>query len=202
VVTGRAVIEGVQRAEVLSKLQNLKLTAGNQASDQSYSMRGEDVRLESDGSFRIGGLQPGQLRLDLNDSQESEFSIARVEVNGVDHRTAGITVTDSAQINGVRLVIAYNSGRIRGQLEIPKTLAGALQPGTLNYIFAELVSDDGELFRRESRVSAGGKFELSGLMDGEYKLTLFPGTGQSWRVTVTNGQAPFTIIDLGSTPQR
>jgi len=153
-------------------------------------------------SFRIGGLQPGQLRLDLIESEESEFSIARVEVNGVDHRTEGITVLDGAQINGVRLLIAYNSGRIRGQLEIPKTLAGALRPGTLIYIFAELVSDDGEVFRRESRVSSGGKFELIGLMDGEYKLTLFPGTGQSWRVTVTNGQAPFTVIDLDSRPQR
>ena len=164
-------------------------------------MRAEDVRLGPDGSFRIGGLQPGQLHLHLNDSGDDEFSIARVEVNGVDHRTEGITVTDSAQINGVRLVIAYNSGKIRGQLEIPKTLAGALPPGTLIYIFAELVSDDGEVFRRESRVSAGGKFEISGLMDGEYELTLVPHT-QSWKVTVTNGQAPFTIIDLGSTPQR
>ena len=201
-VTGSAVIEGVQRTEVLSKLQNLSLTADNQASDQSYSMRAEDVRLGPDGSFRIGGLQPGHLHLHLNDSGDDEFSIARVEVNGVDHRTEGITVTDSAQINGVRLVIAYNSGKIRGQLEIPKTLAGALPPGTLIYIFAELVSDDGEVFRRESRVSAGGKFEIIGLMDGEYKLTLFPGTMQSWKVTVKNGQTPFTIIDLGSTPQR
>jgi hypothetical protein len=202
VVAGSAVIEGVQRAEVLSKLQNLSLTASNQASDQSYSMRAENVRLESDGSFRIGGLQPGQLRLDLIDSENPEFSIARVEVNGVNHRTDGITVLEGAQINGVRLVIAYNSGRIRGQLEIPTTLAGALPPRTLIYIFAELVSDDGEVFRRESRVSAGGKFEISGLMDGEYKLTLFPGTMQWWKVTVTNGQAPFTVIDLGSSPQR
>src|SRR5262249_5452522 len=201
VVSGIAVVEGVDQPEVTSHLADLSLNFSVQPSDPvAYPAKSDFLRLAPGGTFRIAGLPPGLLGLGLSGNGTSGFSIARIEVNGIDHRADGIRLGDQTQITGVRLVLRYGSGAIRGQI---KTHGGSLPLDTPLYVVAVLVSE--ARWRSDmSRISAGGMFEIGGLIDGEYQLEFYNlgrNTPRGVKVTVTNGEAPFSIVNFNPNPQ-
>src|SRR5262249_23593749 len=94
-------------------------------------------------------------------------SITRVELDGAD-QSAGIDLAAGQQITGVRIVLSYGSGSIRGQVKIQ---GGTLTDSTpLMGTARKTGVQPGP--GKTARVYARGQFIIHGLVDGEYDVAL------------------------------
>jgi len=154
-----------------------------------------------DGSFRLTGLAPGKTTIYLsNPGQTNGFSIARIELNGAEV-AGGVDVGAGQQITGVRLVLSYGAGVIRGRVKIQ---GGNLPDSTPLIVSARDATTLGPSSSKSARVDARGLFVIQGLADGEYELTLMvvgnaPGRRMQplrQKVTVTQGAAAEAVFVL------
>ena len=129
---------------------------------------GKPVSPAPDGSFHIGGLSPGVVNIFLNRSNDAPqgFSLLRIENNGAPI-TEGIPVGPGQQITGVRVVIGYGVGVLRGHVMIQ---GGTLPEGTPVWITATPTSGDPPIQPHAASLGPRGQFEIDGLMDGQYRL--------------------------------
>jgi protocatechuate 3,4-dioxygenase beta subunit len=209
-VSGVVVLEGVSdRAAAARLLAGVRLygyveTPGQQTAP--YSPRYASVA--ADGSFRIGGLHPGKLRISMSDAA-SKLTLARVDVNGA-NGIGGVDVAEGAQLTGLRVVASYGSGVIRGQVNI---LNGTPPPGARVYVTVRRAGASGPDagYGRSVEADARGRFVLENVAAGEYELRanliVFqaqPGTrpprGESQQVSLAEGgDMNVTLnIDLGA----
>ena len=125
--------------------------------------------MNRDGSFRIGGLQPGVLNIYVDHPSAPGFMLLRIEAEGTPPNQA-VTVTAGQPLNGVRLVFAYGTAVIRGQAQI---INGSLPTGARTSVSARRTDvTDRSLQGRFAEVDARGHFVLEGLPAGEYEITL------------------------------
>jgi hypothetical protein len=119
-----------------------------------------------DGHFRLSGLRPGIATLSTSAVNLKPLPyILRVEKDGVEIKN-GIEVRPGEKVTGIRLVMTYGSGVIRGQLNV---LGGKLLEGPpFNVITARHKSISG--YYGHARVDGKGRFVIEGLMDGEYMV--------------------------------
>ncbi len=116
-ISGGAVLENPNDKAALAQLSKLQLHASNPNPEIS-AFRFQSDSINADGSFLLKGLRPGKTRITLGGYPPVKgFSLVRVERNGAE-QPDGIDVGAGEQINGVRLVLAYGSGAVRGQVEI------------------------------------------------------------------------------------
>jgi protocatechuate 3,4-dioxygenase beta subunit len=190
-ISGVAVLEGATDKAAFARLQQLILSANVEAEGvaaPSFS----NARIAPDGSFRLTGLRPGKARIHLGGfPTTSGFTLARVEREGVAVRE--IEIAPGAQVTGVRVVIEYGSGSVRG---LVKTEGGSIPEGARMFV---MVRRRGEAnappANRGGQVDSRGRFLIEGLATGEYELTLqaiIPGTPRRIApvkqiVTITNG---------------
>lgn len=204
-ISGVAVIEGASDRSVLAKLSQLRINYWPETESLVSPSFGEGVRINADGSFSIRGLRPGKLRLMLGGWPPPKgFSLLRVERDGVEQRAGIIEVPSGGQVTGVRLVIEYGSGIVRGQVRV---LNGTLPEGARLYVSARRPSA-AEPSLPGSEVDARGRFVFEGMPPGEYELRLAGSFGQSrqrftpvvQKVNVTNGvETEVTLtIDLNA----
>jgi protocatechuate 3,4-dioxygenase beta subunit len=204
-ISGVAVIEGTTDRAALAKLSQMTLTANIEA-------EGLDVpnyptsKIAPDGSFRIAGLRAGKARLFLSSFPPiTGFALARVEREGVPQRE--IELASGAQVTGIRVVIEYGTGSVRGVVKIEN---GPLPEGARMFVTVRRRGDTGQP-NRGAQVDSRGRFLIEGVATGEYELTLqtyiradaprkFAPVKQN--VTVTNGvesEATLTV-DLNAKP--
>ena len=173
-LSGVVHIEGVRDRAMLAKLlQEANITSNVEARNELSAPRWGRAKLAPDGSFILRGLRPGKLRLSLGWPPVKGLSLLRVEREGIEQRE-GLEIAEGAQVSGVRVVLAYGSSIIRGQVNIT---GGALAQGARLIVSARRASaTDGPPAMRPVEVDTRGRFVLEGLMAGEYELqlNLFP----------------------------
>ncbi len=167
-LSGVAVIENNFDADVAALLQKLSLFAysNTKGGAPSYS----SGKIGADGSFTFTGLAPGKVQISMTGfpSPPKGLMIIRTEVDGVDQRE-GIEVTAGAQITGVRLVFAYGTGSIRGEVKVE---GGVLPAGlSLRVVIRSGTGDTGRVVRGVE-VDARGHFLAENIPPGTYQLSL------------------------------
>jgi protocatechuate 3,4-dioxygenase beta subunit len=169
-VSGVVVLDGVNDQKVLAKIPSLKISANVTPTPGSLRVmpEGHSGSIGPDGSFQIGGLRPGKVSLYLMGSSGYDakgFSIARIERGGVPQNT-GLDLQPGENLSAVRILLAYGSGVIRGQVKFE---GGTLPVESMLFIS---MTRDGIPSRQSAQVDSRGQFVIESLAAGTYELTL------------------------------
>jgi hypothetical protein len=175
-IFGVVVVEGANAPALAARLSQLMVSATSRgAGAGGQAPRGGAGRTFSpvgaDGSFRLSGLAPGQVSLSVNSfgggfGGGGSFSLARVERNGA-ALPGAIEVAAGEQVAGVRLVVSYGTGVIRGRVSV---VGGALTGGLRLIVTARPLNSAGQ--SRFAEVDATGQFRIDGLTAGGYEVRL------------------------------
>jgi hypothetical protein len=137
---------------------------------------------------------------------QSNFSIVRMEREGV-VQPRGIELTAGEQITGVKIVLKYGTGSVRGEVKFEN---GQLPSGARITVWLRR-TDEGGSTRSDNRpytVDARGHFLIEGVSAGNYELhvnTSIPGSRKpapsvKQPVTVAEGAASDVTVTLDLGP--
>jgi len=169
---------------------------------------GHSSRLSPDGTFRVGGLQAGTANFSIDTFTNLKgLTISRVERNGV-VQPNGIQIQNTEQVTGIRIVVAYSSGSIRGVVKVEN---GPLPSG--GRLLVQLIKPGEANGRMQaSLVDARGHFLIEGLAAGNYELVVMAYLPDSRlrtppvrQVVTVNDGAPTDVtvtVDLATTPNQ
>jgi hypothetical protein len=212
-VNGAVVFEGLTDPSVIANLQNFTVRAqirGGPVGDSGLSMINSSTsQVSSNGSFRVSGLSPGLVSLNISDRRApgpfSGLTILRIERNGADLKS-GLRVESGEQVTGVRIVVAYGGGVVRGFVKVE---GGALTPNMRLMVFARRMdvsrsADGGMGGGMPAQVDSNGRFQIERLVAGTYEISVRmmggmgrPGPGQGGR----SDAATQTIVVGGNSAQ-
>ena len=205
-VTGVVVIETEDKT-ALQKLTQIRLRAYPRSTVGGTGIVGASSSpVAADGSFRLGGLPAGTINVQLTAAagpfELKGYSIARIERDGVPG-PRGIEVKDGEQVGGIRIVVAYGNGSIRGVVKLEN---GSL-PSDVQ-MFVRIAKPGDASFTRPSQVDPRGHFLMEGIPPGNYELTLqFFGVGAPQRpgykreVSIQNGVVTDVMFTVDLTTQ-
>ena len=175
-LSGVVVVDGDKKAATM--LSSMRIQAIMEGAEPRMAPS-QSSPVGQDGTFRIGGLPSGQVRLTLDFNIEGkEFYIAQIERNGVP-ASETINVKESEQIVGVRVVLRAQklTGRIRGQLKVED---GELPPVSQLALLLLPLDENLQPKRQFSipppQLDARGRFLSERLPAGTYRLSVY-GTG-------------------------
>jgi 5-hydroxyisourate hydrolase-like protein (transthyretin family) len=201
--SGVVVIEGAKDNSVMAALAQSYISAYIRNENFSSS---QSARVKPDGSFRIGGLKEGIANFSLYaPGAAKRLIISRTERDGV-VQSNGIQIQNAEQIAGIRVIVAYHNGSIRGVVKLEN---GTLPPGGRLIIqLATTTGDSLPTVAEPAAVDSRGHFLIEGLATGNYELTIMayaPGGRQKppsakQAVSVTDGAATDVIVTIDLTP--
>ncbi|MGE0128654.1 MAG: carboxypeptidase regulatory-like domain-containing protein [Blastocatellales bacterium] len=179
-ITGVVVIEGASDPSVAARLSQLTISANSrggqtqrQAQNQGQAGRGgmggrqNFAQVGPNGAFRIGGIAPGRVRLNVGGfGGGGGFSLARIERGGA-VINGDFDVASGEQVTGIRVVVGYGTGVIQGRVVVT---GGALPPGTRLIVSVRSLISAGQ--NRPAQVDASGQFRVEGLLPGSYEVRL------------------------------
>jgi Carboxypeptidase regulatory-like domain len=167
-VSGAVVIEGARDRPALSDLSHMEISASGLGGG------GYDVTVQAgvDGRFRIPGLPPDKYVFQINSKIERQrFWLLGVERDGV-LQQEGIEVAAGEQVKGLRVIVAYGAGLVRGQVQV---VGGSLPEDLRFNVSARRVDAHGNpRYVQPVIVDARGRFLIEGLISGEHEITLTP----------------------------
>ena len=167
-LTGMVVIEGAVPPDSLSKVSDLRLDVGV-VSQSLAAPRNEPVNVGPDGSFRIAGLQPGKVGFQFSTYlMPKGLSLLRVERDGVE-QTDGVEIGAGEQVSGVKVVVAFGTGVIRGRVNIE---GGAQREASGILITCRKVGSIDQWSIQPVTTDLRGRFDIEGLLTGEYELSM------------------------------
>ncbi len=205
-VSGVVVVEGTADKTLLAKVGQSRLTAFVRREGGGPGGYGHSVPLNPDGSFRIGGLDPGFVSFQVmppNQRMDDVLFISRIERDGIP-QPRGLEIKSGEQVSGVKLMILAGTGTVSGTF---KLLNGPAPPGTR--FLARLVKPGENTFgTRSQEVDARGLFMINNVPSGTYDLVItgfIPESRQrpltvKQSVTITEG-APIEVemvLDLNA----
>jgi carboxypeptidase family protein len=205
-LSGFVVIESEDKT-ALQKITNMRLRAYPTASTGTGIVGASSSMVAPDGSFRLGGLPAGNINVQLSGTAGpfdlKGYAISRIERDGV-RLPRGIDVKDGEQVAGIRIVVAYGNGSIRGVVKFEN---GSLPAGV--QMSARLVKPGENFFIRPSQVDARGNFLMEGIPPGNYQLIVqFYGAGvppqppgSRREVSIQNGVVTDVMLSVDLTPQ-
>ena len=164
-LSGAVVIDGARDSAALSDLSHLRVSVGRLTGGV-----GIGVEVGVDGRFRIPGLPPDKFLFHLSSiTQQRRFSLLGVERDGI--RLPGwIEVAAGEQVTGLRLIVAYGAGVVRGQVQI---VGGALPEGARLNVSARRADLPGQPSSASViSVDARGRFLIEGLATGVHEISL------------------------------
>lgn len=174
-IAGVVAIEGASDPSVAARLSQLMITANSrgQSGQASQGQAGRGgaggrqnfAQVGPNGAFRIGGIAPGRVRLNVNGFGNG-LSLVRIERGGA-AINGDFDVASGEQITGVRVVVGYGAGVIQGRVVIT---GGALPPGTRLMVSVRSLTSAGQ--NRPAQVDASGQFRVEGLLPGSYEVRL------------------------------
>ena len=169
-MTGTLAVEGTLTPAARARLGELRLGAGTATPTEGFVPPiSTQTRFNADGSFVLTGLRPGLTRLYLGYPQVKGFVLLRVERGGV-AQPRGIEIAPGEQVTGVRVVVAYGAGVVRGQVQFP---AGAPPAGERLIVFARRTGEAANSIPAgNAQVDELGRFVIENLAAGEYELLL------------------------------
>lgn len=207
-LSGRVVIEGIQDNAFLAKLTQMRLNVYVYSSSTTALPNWHSAPINPDGSFRIGGLQPGTASINTVSSQDStlvkNLLILHTERYGIE-QPRGIEMRANDQIDGLTVVVAYGTGVVRGEVRYEN---GILPAGSRVWVRVTRTDKVNQLTGTE--VDARGHFQIERLPPGNYWLDLDANLPPRHRrppsvrqqVNVAGGVTEITFnLDLNPTPQ-
>lgn len=161
------------------------------------------ARVAADGSFRIGGLKAGKMKIRSMPYGAQKFSVLRIERNGAE-QFDGIDIQPNEQITGVRVVVVQANCVLRVRVTIQ---GGTLSSDSEIYVWARALNSSVNNPHGASPVDTKGNFVIEALAPGDYEVEASvspqgPGSRRIYakqQVTVTPvapAQASL-ILDLG-----
>ena len=204
-MAGTVVFEGARTNDPRAVSQMWLMMDTRSEANHSSISSSRSVHLKPDGSFFAGGLTAGVVNLSVETENRSKgMTVARVERDGV-IQPNGIQIQNGEHINGVRLVLAFSSGSIRGVVRIEN---GTLPP-TARMIITLSKAGEANPMPRGVEVDSRGHFLIEGLASGSYEVRVLA-YAPEWRrnapvpskqiVNVTEGAATDIILTLDLTP--
>lgn len=204
-VSGVVAADGVPTRELLGLLPGLRLSVRSIGDSSTQVGSGGTVAVAPDGSFQVNGLRPGRVSIDVY-SATSGFtrpSIARIEHDGIGI-TQGFDMRDS--VSGLRVVVNYGTGAIRGTVKIEGDSSFSLRA----YVNCRR---EGARDGSATQVDARGHFLIKNLAPGSYEVMLQIGGGtrenpyrpmppQKQVVTVANGAESEVTFALSLPPKQ
>ena len=183
-INGVAVIENTSDPAVTALLQTVSLYAYIEQKNlvPSYGQS----RIAADGSFRMAGLAPGKARLGMQGfpSPPKGLTLVRTELDGLDQKD-GLEIAAGAQLNGVRLVFAYGTGVVRGEVKIE---GGSLPEGITLRVVIRSPANVSRRFNGGAELDSRLHFVLENIPPGSYEVVV---TG----VTQTPGAKPTPPVE-------
>jgi hypothetical protein len=176
ILSGVAVLENTRDRAALAKLSQLMLhidvRPAESDSAELHARNSWRTRFQPDGSFRVVGLPPGRAQLVLETYFSAGFTLLRIEHGGVE-QSDGIKVGVGEHLSGVRVVMAYGTSTMRGQVDMRRDGAPAQIPdgGQLRVSVRRRGAGRSRWGDYGAEVDARGRFMLEGLAAGEYELT-------------------------------
>jgi protocatechuate 3,4-dioxygenase beta subunit len=171
-ISGVIVVEGNPDRTVYDKLTKLRISTYVRTANQNEEVNiGRSSAIGADGGFRFGGLQAGFASFQLVGADfrtNPGFVISRIERDGVVQQRPGIDVKIGDQVSGLRIVVTYGTGGIRGTVKWD----GGAPPSGLRAVVR--ISKAGENFStmRPQEVDVRGHFAFESLPAGTYELNL------------------------------
>ncbi len=170
-LSGVVVIEGTSDPAVLARLRQLSIGVYVQTRGPGVPSYG-GVKLAPDGTFHMTGLRPGKAMMYLASyPPPPDLTLARVERDGVPQQE--IEVAPGAHVTGLRVVLEYSSGRVRGTVTI---VNGPIPEGVRLNVSARRRGDsDANVFSGHGvEIDARGRFVIENLPPGEYVVGVQP----------------------------
>jgi hypothetical protein len=191
-VSGVVIIEGGSDQDAAPKLSELGI--GVAVSSPSLTTpRSNLANLGADGGFRAKGLRPGNAHFFLTTYPPPKgLELLRVERGGVE-QPGGVEIRAGEEVSGVRVVLGYATGIIRGQVNVE----GGVPEGTR--LAVSIFRADGKpLKTTRASPDKRGRFTFEALWPGDYDISVtllatVPGGRQlrprsvKQTVSVTNG---------------
>ena len=199
-VSGVIILEGNDDKSVLAKLSGARVVIRIETEDKATTTSGSTGILP-DGRFGFRGLSAGVATFGI---EARGLELVRVERNGAVH-SAGIPIRDREQISGLRLIVHYGDGSIRGVLKLPNDEPPP--PKARFFISVKRIGEPVTQFdqsgsNRSTEVDARGQFISEGLLPGTYEVTAQSNLpdGQILRgkqqVTVSDGEVVNITVTL------
>lgn len=195
-ITGIITIEGSNDPAILSRLSQLMVFAsaraqqngqggqGQQRQAPGQSMSGSNGMAQAlpNGTFRISGLAPGLVRLNVNGGGGA-FKLIRIERDGAPSN-GDVELTSGEAVGGIRMVVGYGSATIQGRVVV----TGPLNGGRV-MVTARAMSSAGGGANFQARLNPDGQFSIENLLPGSYEVRATVMTpGQGGRGGVRPGQ--------------
>jgi protocatechuate 3,4-dioxygenase beta subunit len=186
-VAGTLVIEGGKAADLMANLTDTFMEV-NLSHPETRDSSGRSVPIGRDGSFRVGGLDAGIVRLSVE--SPAGFTLARIERDGVTQPNS-IPLRKGEHIDGIRVVLVRHTGSVRGVIK----LENGVLPANGRFIVQVIKVDNRNERSSSAQVDLRGHFVVEGLGDGNYELMVFlyvPGSPKSFPsakqiISVTDG---------------
>lgn len=179
-ISGVVAVESADRPDITSELAGFMLmasTPGTQSKPFSRAM----ARVSSDLTFRISGLRPGKVKLSAIPFAQQEFSVLRIERNGLPV-TDGFDIQANEQIAGVRIILVEANCVLRGRVSVQ---GGSLPSDGFVVVSVRLLNDS-EGSNQGTQVNSRGEFSFENLAPGNYEVTAsLAGPNQKRRVATT-----------------
>jgi len=168
-VTGVVVVETEDKA-VIAQLSEMQIRGFIVAQGGGMVSSSSSSPIGPDGSFRLGGLGPGTLNLNLASGNRpfppKGFSMVRTERDGV-VANRGIEIKDGEQVTGVRVMLSYGNATIRGVIMVED---GPLPPGARASVRLAKPGEITSSLIRPPVVDERGRFLFEGIPAGTYEL--------------------------------
>ena len=170
-VSGLIAIEN-ESPRALAKLQQVEIR-GYVMPPSGVGGRSSTAVVSADGAFHMGGLPGGTLQFIISGprgsfSQFKNFTITRIERDGVPQQGNRFEIKDGEQVTSVRVVVTYGDAIVRGSIKVEN---GTLPPGSR---FAVRLVRIGEpltaMPTNVAQVDGRGNFIIEGVEAGGYEV--------------------------------
>jgi len=165
-IIGNVIIEGADGQPGAPRVSEVRL--GVSSSSLNVAPRSSQVRIAPDGTFLVTGLPRGIAGFVNYYPTPKGLALVRVERDGVEQKN-GIEVGAGEEISGVKIVFAYGTGAIRGQVKVE---GGDIPAAAMMFLNIRRAGTNQPLNMRNPTPDSRGRFLIDGLQPGEYELSL------------------------------
>jgi protocatechuate 3,4-dioxygenase beta subunit len=176
-VTTGATVSGViaienESPQAIAKLQQVEVR-GYVTPPSGTGGRSSSVMVSADGAFHMGGLPGGMLGFVITGprgsfSQFKNFTITRIERDGVPQQGNRFEIKDGEEVSRVRIVVSYGDATLRGSIKVEN---GTLPPGSRFAVRLARIGDAPTAMPTNvGQVDGRGNFLIDGVEAGTYEV--------------------------------
>ena len=205
-LSGIVVTEGDAQKGSLAQLAGLRVSARVMQTSRTQPGGGGSSVVAADGTFQVDGLRPGRISVGVYTFGSSSIrpSIVRIEHDGIG-LPQGFEIQPGQSVSGLRVVISYGTGTIRGTVRFE---GGNVPADSRTYISCKREgANEGTGAQLDSR----GHFLVNNLAPGTYELNLQvsvarnstyrPGPPQKQLVSVNNDAEAEVVFTVDLRPK-